>query len=286
MNVEVSTRSSKITGFSRPVQIRHLNAMGYRVRVAVWPGDKGHTPLLMFNGIGAGFELLVPFAEVLGEIEIIALDVPGAGESATPLHLYRIWMVSILASHVLTQLGYDRVDVLGLSWGGTLAQQFALQNPIRCRRLILAATMQGFPMKLGRLSVLRKMITPRRFNDPAYRQKIAGEIYGGLARTEPQFIRELGPLIRHTSKLGYLLQQLALVGWTSLPWLAWLHQPTLILAGDDDPIIPLVNARVMASLIPRSRLHVFHDGHLFLLSSKDQAGRVVRKFLDVDAQAA
>jgi pimeloyl-ACP methyl ester carboxylesterase len=42
---------------------------------------------------------------------------------------------------------------------------------------------------------------------------------------------------------GYLHQLAAGAGWTSLPFLPWLRQPTLILAGDDDPIIPLVNAR-------------------------------------------
>ena len=84
---------------------------------------------------------------------------------------------------------------------------------------------------------------------------------------------------RKTSQQGYLMQQLALIGWTSAPWLPLLRQQTLILAGDDDPVIPLVNAQIMARLIRRSRLHVFHDGHLFLISEAAEAGRIVREFL-------
>jgi poly(3-hydroxyoctanoate) depolymerase len=75
------------------------------------------------------------------------------------------------------------------------------------------------------------------------------------------------------------MQQMALLGWTSVPWLPLLAQPTLVMAGDDDPVIPLVNAKLMAGLIRNSRLHVFHDGHLFLISNATEAGRVVRDFL-------
>jgi poly(3-hydroxyalkanoate) depolymerase len=267
-------------GAKRSMRLRRVKVMGYSLRVAIWPGREGaHTPLVMFNGIGARLELLEPFADELGDLETIAIDVPGTGKSSMPLHPYRLWMLSILMQKVLTKLGYDQVDILGVSWGGTLAQQFALQNPHRCRRLILCATGQGMPMVLDP-RILLKFITPRRFNDPVYRRKIAGEIYGGAARHMPGLIREIGPRMMPTSKFGYLMQQLALSGWTSLPWLPLLKQPVLIMAGDDDPVIPLINARIMSALIRNCRLHVVHDGHLFLISDPAGASRVVREFLD------
>jgi pimeloyl-ACP methyl ester carboxylesterase len=123
--------------------------------------------------------------------------------------------------------------------------------------------------------VLAKFLTPKRFNDPAFRLAISGEIYGGKARHEPAFLAGF----RKTSRRGYLMQQLALLGWTSVPWLRLLRQPTLILAGDDDPVIPLINARLLAKCIRNSRLHVFEDGHLFLVSAAAEAGRNVREFL-------
>lgn len=265
----------------RAMLLRRIKVASYWLRVATWPGDRArHVPLLLLNGIGARLELLEPFAAALGDVETIAIDVPGTGKSSAPRYPYRLWMLARLIARALTVLGYEQVDVLGVSWGGTLAQQFALQHPRRCRRLVLAATAQGWPMMPGKLGTLLKFLTPRRYNDPVYRRLVAGEIYGGAVRTQPALLRELAPRMLPTSTIGYLFQQLALLGWTSTPWLPLLRQPTLIMAGDDDPVIPLVNARFMARLIPHSRLHVVHDGHLFLVSDAAGAGRVVREFLD------
>ena len=259
----------------RGMRIHEIRLFGTTIRAAVWPGDRARPPLLVFNGIGASLELVAPFAEALGDVETIAFDVPGTGGSSTAPVPYRLWMLAMLAARLLDRLGYGEVDVLGVSWGGAAAQQFALQNMRRCRRLVLAATSQGFLMVPGKLSVLAKFLTPRRFNDAQYRADIAGEIYGGRARTNPVAIDDF----RRTSKLGYFMQQLAIAGWTSLPWLPLLRQPTLIMAGDDDPVIPLVNARIMARLIPDCRLHVFADGHLFLIAQANEAARLVHDFL-------
>jgi poly(3-hydroxyalkanoate) depolymerase len=265
----------------REMSSRQLRVFGKSIRVAVWPcPGKARTPLLLLNGIGASLEMLMPFADALVDREIIAFDVPGSGKSEATILPYRLWMLSMLASGILDQLGYGRVDVLGVSWGGALAQQFALQNPRRCRKLVLAATSQGMLMVPPRLSVLSKFMTPRRFNDAGYRKQIAGEIYGGKARTEQLLVEEF----RTTSRRGYLYQQLALLGWTSMPWLPLLAQPTLVLAGDDDPVVPLANARVLSMLIRDSRLRVLSDGHLFLISSADEAARAVREFLDTNGR--
>jgi pimeloyl-ACP methyl ester carboxylesterase len=81
------------------------------------------------------------------------------------------------------------------------------------------------------------------------------------------------------SPRGYLYQLGAGAGWTSLPFLPLLRQPTLILAGDDDPLIPLVNARVLRLLIPNARLHVYHGGHLSLVTEAADLAPVVDGFL-------
>jgi pimeloyl-ACP methyl ester carboxylesterase len=81
------------------------------------------------------------------------------------------------------------------------------------------------------------------------------------------------------SQRGYLYQLAAGAGWTSVPFLPLLRQPTLIVSGDDDPIIPLANARLMHRLIPRSRLHVFHGGHLGLVTEAAHVAPVISDFL-------
>lgn len=265
----------------RPCRIEHHTVLGHRVRVAIWPGsDPAKVPLLLFNGIGASLELVTPFVDVFDPAtEVIAFDVPGAGESPPPRWPYRMWMLSALASRLVRRLGHERVDAMGVSWGGALAQQFALQNPRRCRRLILAATSQGMLMVPGRLSVLGALMSPRRYNDREYRHKVFGMIYGGAAAKDPGIVTRFGRFMRPTSRKGYLLQQLAIMGWTSLPWLPLIQQPTLLMAGDDDPVIPLVNAQLMARLIPNARLQVMNDGHIFLLSDSARCAGLVGEFL-------
>jgi pimeloyl-ACP methyl ester carboxylesterase len=69
-------------------------------------------------------------------------------------------------------------------------------------------------------------------------------------------------------------------GWSSLPWLWAIGQPTLVVAGDDDPVTPLINHRVIATLMPQARLYtVPGGGHLLLLDSADRVGPVITNFL-------
>ena len=236
---------------------------------------------MLCNGIGASLDLLQPFVdEVDPRIEVVRFDVPGVGGSPLPKVPYNFPTLACLIGRILDELGYDRFDTLGISWGGGLAQQLAFQHPRRCRRLVLASTATGSLMVPANPLVLAKMVTPRRYRDPDYAKSIAAQLYGGRMRQRPGEVRHvvyeqerLGP------STGYFLQLLAGLGWTSLPALPLIRQPTLILAGNDDPIIPLVNARIMRLLLPNATLHVYDDGHLGLLTSADELGPIVSGFL-------
>ena len=249
------------------------------LRVGVRPGDGSRPPLLLFNGIGANIELVAPFLEALDGPEAIVFDVPGVGGSPVPALPYRPWMLARLSARLLDQLGHEQVDVLGVSWGGAIAQQFAFQHAARCRRLVLAATSPGHLMVPGKLAVLLKMASPRRYKDPGYMTRIAGEIYGGRLRQSPQLASEHLRHVRWTSDYGYYLQLVAGVGWSSLPWLALLRQPTLVMSGADDPLVPAANATILARLIPNARLVSIDDGHLFLVTSAAESARYVADFL-------
>src|SRR3954451_17882250 len=99
------------------------------------------------------------------------------------------------------------VDVMGFSWGGGLAQHFAIQHRRRVRRLVLAATGTGKIMVPGHPRVLARMLTPRRHRDPDYARSIAGELYGGTMRREAE--RAAHALHAHTRlglKRGYYYQ--------------------------------------------------------------------------------
>jgi poly(3-hydroxyalkanoate) depolymerase len=264
--------------------VRSVTAAGRTLRVAVRPGtDDALPPLLLMNGIGASLEVLQPFVDALQPRRtVIRFDVPGVGGSPRPVMPYNLATFSPVVARALTRLGFDdQVDVLGLSWGGGLAQHFAVQHRSRCRRLVLAATATGSLMVPAHPRVLARMLTPRRHRDPDYARSIAGEIYGGTMRTEPdRGARALHSATRLGPRRGYYYQLAASAGWSSLPFLKLIRQPTLVLAGDDDPIVPLVNARIMARLIPDAMLHIYDGGHIALITEAHALAPVVEEFLD------
>ena len=265
--------------------MRTLSIGGRIVRVAVREGRPDWPLLLLCNGIGASLELFQPFVDALDpQRGVIRFDMPGIGGSPAPTVPYHLATLPSLLSGLLDQLGHEQADVLGISWGGGLAQQFALSRPDRVRRLVLVATGPGALMVPGHPRVLLRMLTPRRHRDPGHAARIAGELYGGSARDDPAVARDLlHAATRLGPARGYYYQLISGIGWTSLPRLRRLRQPTLILAGDDDPVIPLVNARIMHRLIPRSELHVYRGGHLELAADAERLASVVEAFLTAEA---
>lgn len=250
------------------------------LRVGRTRGNGRHPPLLVFNGIGGNIELLAPLALALAEREVITFDIPGVGHSQMPRRPYRLRHIAQLACGLLDQLGHELVDVLGVSWGGAAAQQFVRTAPQRGRRLILCATAAGVFMVPGRPSVLWKMATPRRYISKRYARSVVGDIYGGDFRRDPDVAAEHFKHVKWQSSLGYYLQLAAAAGWTSIHWLHRIRQPTLIMAGVDDPLIPMVNARLMHRLIPNSELTVLDCGHLFLLTRTEASCTKIREFLN------
>lgn len=261
------------------MQIALHDVDGQVLRVGIRPGDGAQPPLLLFNGIGANVELVAPFVEALDGREAIVFDVPGVGGSPAPARPYRPRTLARLAARLLDQLGHRRADVLGVSWGGAPAQQFAFQQAARCRKLVLAATSPGHLMVPAKPSVLLKMASPRRYRDRAYMEHIAGDIYGGAMRRCPELVRRHLRHVRWANDTGYYLQLLAVVGWTSLPWLPLLRQEALVMTGTDDPLVPAVNGRILAALIPKARLVTLDDGHLFLITSARQSAAIICDFL-------
>src|SRR5712692_9661249 len=150
-----------------------INVKGTPIAAAIRPGDGSGPPLLLINGIGANLEVFDPFLDALDDIGgkkigTIRFDVPGVGGSPPTLFPVRFRGLARLVAQLLDAVGHQEVDVLGISWGGGLAQQFAHQYPQRCRRLVLVATSTGAISVPGRLSVLAKLLSPRRYLQPSY----------------------------------------------------------------------------------------------------------------------
>ncbi len=266
-----------------PHQIYHSYEWiaGEHLRVATTrPHGAGHTPLLIFNGIGASLDTIEPFMRRVTSSRVVTFDLPGIGGSDPSRRLRRMPGFAKLATRLLDKLGVYKVNVMGVSWGGGLAQQFALDYPHRCSRLILAATSTGQIMVPPSLRVMMHMATPLRYLSPAYFKRIAGTIYGGDFRTDGRLRDRYARLMAPPSLLGYANQLFAMYGWTSVFKARQISQPTLIMAGSDDPIITIKNAELLHRLIPRSELKVFDCGHLFLLTRMSECVVAVEGFLE------
>lgn len=257
---------------------RFVTVNGLRLRVQVRGAGP---PLLLVMGLGGSIELWEPFVNALGGRETIAYDAPGTGESDVPRRPLRMGGLAAVAEGLLDQMGYERVDVLGVSFGGAVAQQLAFQSPGRVRRLVLAATACGLGALPGSPLALAVLLTPYRYYSRRYLNLVAPFLYGGGARLRSAVDQQAAArLHRPPSLRGYYMQLMATLGWSSLLFLRRIRQPTLVMAGDDDPIVPVVNGRILAGLIPGARLHVVRGGgHLFLLDRARESAEVVQGFL-------
>lgn len=260
---------------------------GVMLRTAHWPAPAGSTgaPLLFFNGIGANIELTLGLGAMFPDREILTFDVPGVGLSPVTQWPYRHWMAARWARKLLDLYGILDVDVMGVSWGGALAQQFAFQYRGRVNKLVLCATSSGMTMIPGRPASLSRMVDTRRYTDPEFMRENFATLYGDMADDSAgTHIENLMP----PDPKGYIYQLLAFAGWSSLPFIRFLKMPTLIVMGDKDTIVPLVNGQILAWALPDSRLHVVEDaGHLFIVTRAPETASVINAFLQgADAKAS
>ena len=238
-------------------------------------------PLMLINGLGAGLEMWSPFVRRINGREVITFDLPGVGHSGHGKLPKRMGALARLVTSILDELGHDSVDLLGYSLGGLLAQEVSHRFPSRIGRLVLAATNPGLPSVPPNPMAAALMLTPARYYNRRFAQFAIPIIAGGrTARDEGVLNRGINVRISDPpTTSGYLHQLFAICGWSSHLWLRRIRQPTLVLHGDEDPLVPLVNARYLAKTIPRSRLHIVPGaGHLFLLDQPDDAIDAIESF--------
>jgi poly(3-hydroxyoctanoate) depolymerase len=254
---------------------------GHRVRVVqAGAGD----PLLLISGLGSHLDMWEPFAAEFPKRRIIRFDMPGTGLSSTPLYPISIPKLAQLAVAVLDHCATPRADVVGFSYGGAVAQQAACDHPQRIRRLVLAATTCGAGGVPGSTAALLAVSTPLRFYSRPYFEQVARVLYGGAtgrdpgAREQQLHLRSQAP---PPSSYGYAMQMLAANGWSSLPFLHAIPHETLVITGDDDPLVPVENAHILADRIPRARLKIVRRaGHLLLWDDARNVATRIGSFID------
>lgn len=261
------------------IEIGYATVRGLRLRYGWRPGQG--MPLLFCNGIGANIELALPLVQALPGVPVLLFDIPGTGGSPPAWLWPTLSQYARYAVGLLDVLGHrGPFTVAGVSWGGGLAQRIAYDYRDRVRGLVLMATSPGVIMVPGKLSALLRMTTPRRYLSRGYMARHAATIYGGEMRGRPDRAIAFAGMTRAPRTRTYLQQLAAMLTFSSLPWLHRIRCPALVMTGDDDPLVRPINARILAALLPRARLHVIAGGgHLFLTLQPELAGGVIRGFL-------
>jgi pimeloyl-ACP methyl ester carboxylesterase len=241
-------------------------------------------PLLLVMGLGGNIEMWDRLERAVNRhgIQTIAYDASGTGHSPTRLIPQRMLGLARQAAHLLDALGHPHADVLGVSFGGAVAQELALGNPHRVRRLVLASTGCGLGGVPGNPLAMSLLATPLRYYSPAFLRLTAGVLYGPTVTPRENLLREQisARRARPPTVWGYASQLVAGAGWTSWPWLSRIGAPTLVIAGDRDPIAPPRSARLLARRIPTAQLELVPGaGHLLLLDQPDHCAAIIADFL-------
>ena len=243
---------------SRGRDVRTVEVDGVRLRVAIRGSGR---PLLLLMGIGGNLEMWGPFEDAL---DAATRADHHRGRTRAPAAPARTGTRAGCRAWPGRWTGWCRRSATTRSTCSASRSAACSPSSWPARRHTGCAGWCSRPPAPGSAAFPARpascwaLATPRRYTQPDYFRRIAGTIYGGAVRDDPDAILH-GSLARFTkppSMSGYLAQLFAITGWTSLPWLGRLRQPTLVLAGDDDPIVPLVNGRMLARLIPDARLHV------------------------------
>lgn len=261
---------------------RIVRVGGQRLRVSIRGEGR---PVLLMNGLGASISLWGALHEDLSGLRVISFDAPGTGRSSTPSVPYTIAGLGDMTADLLDALAYDRVDVVGYSFGGVLAQQFAHDHPQRIRRLVLGATTPGWGGLPGEIMSLLSVVTPIRYYSKRAYALTAPTLAGGAAESDPRFVeRTAAARVEDPPTLGgYCLQLMAAWSWSSLPWLHRVEHPTLVLTGAQDRLIPAVNSELIASRLPCARLACIDGwGHYVLLDRQSGAGASIAGFLTAE----
>ena len=234
-------------------------------------------PILLLNGMGMSLSTWAPLDRHLDGFDCIRVGTPGTGGILARQRVLTMRNYAALVGHLLDQLAIERADVLGLSFGGMVAQQFAHDMPTRVRRLVLASTSCGLggapsnPASWWNAMLADVWTTPSGWSPRSL-----------ATQWSHLMLREFGARWANGPRLSGFAEQIAAASlWSSVAWLPQLTHQTLVVTGTADALVPSANASILASRMPRARIYRVHGGgHLCLLDRAAEVGPVIATFLN------
>lgn len=237
--------------------------------------------LVLLHGFSLDSRSWRPQLEALSDcFTVVAWDAPGAGQSEDPPGSFSIGDWADALAGVLDAAVVQQAHVIGLSWGGLLAQEFYRRYPARLFSLVLADTYAGWTGSLTAPVAeqrLQAALDDSTLAPPDFVQKYLPGMFSDTA--EEDIRRELGTIMADFHPTGFRLMATELAHADTRPLLATIDAPTLLIWGDADKRSPLTVGRAMRAAIPGARLEIIADaGHLTNLERPTEFNDIVRNF--------
>ncbi len=247
-----------------------------------WDEEGAGAPLLMIMGLGAASVLWWRTRPALARrYRTVAFDNRGVGRSEVPAGPYSMAVMASDAAAVLDAAGVERAHIFGLSMGGMIAQEFALQYPQRVVSLILGCTAAGGPHAVRAEAEVTRVLTARATMTPEEAENAFIPILYDVATPRERIDEDLEKRRAwFATPQGYSAQLQAIFAWQSYDRLPQITAPTLVIHGANDRLVPPGNGELIASRIPGARLVLIPGAnHLFTTDQPELAHRAVIEFL-------
>jgi 3-oxoadipate enol-lactonase len=243
--------------------------------------EQGHrAPVLLIMGLGYTSVMWHRTRPALARYRTVAFDNRGVGLSDVPPGPYSIATMASDAAAVLDAAGVSSAHVFGVSMGGMIAQEFALQYPARTRSLILGCTSPGGPSSIRADSNVIDVLLMRGMTPEQARDAILPYIYDAAT---PRDKIEQDVSLRQPwlpSPEGYMAQLQGILAWEGYSRIAQITAPTLVIHGKSDALVPPGNGELIAGRIPGAKLALIeHASHMFLTDQTQAAHKEILEFL-------
>jgi pimeloyl-ACP methyl ester carboxylesterase len=219
-------------------------------------------------------------AQLKDRFRVVAWDAPGAGSSADPPDTFTTASYAHSLAGCLDAIGIERAHVVGLSWGGILAQEFYRLYPQRVRSLVLADTYAGWSGSLPEAVWKERLASCLRDADGPSEALVAKFVPGVFTDAAPQHLRDqFAGIVSGFHPAGFRLMSLSSAEVDTRDLLPRIEVATLLLWGDDDRRSPLHIAEQFRAAIPGAELSIIPKaGHLSNMEQPELFDGHVRDF--------
>lgn len=241
----------------------------------------GEQTLMLFNGLTmstAAWTLMMPALEQ--RFRVLRLDFQGQGQSGTePCEAYALGRQADDAAALLAQLGLGSVYLVGLSYGGMVAQHFAHRHPERVSRLLLAATLAWSDPINSQIALSWAQAEQAGGADLRFDVSLPWLFSSRFLATSAAMLPDLRRIAAATpwSEIERIIK--GVLQHDARSWLGELHIPTRVIVGDEDRLTPLYQARLLQQGIAHADLHILPGaGHAIHLEAAPQFCQQIFQF--------